>query len=104
MNSAAPQFSTTLSLAEMEAFIRRVVREAMHEEFARVLPQSIGSIVDDWSQEGPEDSAGDQLLLAEALAERERYRTDSQDWQDWDEFKTELRTAEAEGRYRQPSV
>lgn len=97
MCSSAPHFNTTLSQAETEAFMRRVAREAMHEKFARVLPQSIGSMVDDWSQGGPENSADDHLLLAEALAEREQYRADSKGWQGWDEFKTEFNTAEAAG-------
>ena len=95
MNSAAPQFNTTLTLAELEALIRRVGKEVIQEELARVLPQSLGSIVDDWSQGGPGDSAGDDLLLAEELAERAQYQTDTKEWQDWDEFKTELRTAES---------
>ncbi len=95
MNSAAPQFNTTLTLAELEALIRRVAKEVIQEELARVLPQSLDSIVDDWSQEGAGDSAGDDLLPAEALAERAQYQTDTKEWQDWDEFKTELRTAEA---------
>ena len=39
MSSAAPQYNTTLSLTELEALIRRAVKEAVHEEFARVLRQ-----------------------------------------------------------------
>ena len=97
MNSVAPQFNTTLTLAELEALIRRVAKEVIQEELARVLPQSLGLIVDDWSQEGAGDSAGDDLLLAEALAERAQYQTDTKEWQDWDEFKSELGTAEASG-------
>jgi hypothetical protein len=37
MSMATPQFTTTLSLNEMESLIRRVVKEAVHEEFARVM-------------------------------------------------------------------
>jgi len=94
---ASPQFSTTLSMSEMEALIRRAVKEAVHEEFARVLRQASASVVENWTHEGPSDPADDQLLLAEALAERERYRTDPEAWMNWEAFKTELRAAEAAG-------
>lgn len=97
--STPPQFTTTLSLTEMEAFIRRVVKEAVHEEFVRVMQQrpATTSIVSDWAQEGPDDPEGDRMLLAEALAERERYRAHPQEALDWETFKTELREAEAAG-------
>lgn len=94
---ATPQFTTTLSLNEMESLIRRVVKEAVHEEFARVLQQLPSSISDDWAHEGPEDPEGDRLLLAEALEESERYRAEPQGHQDWKTFKAELRAAEAAG-------
>lgn len=97
MGVASPQFTTTLSLSEMEALIRRAVKEAVHEEFANVLRQVPASISADWRHEGPSDPAGDQMLLAEALAERERYRADPEAWMDWDAFKAELKAAEAAG-------
>ena len=97
MSIATPQFTTTLSLDEMESLIRRVVKEAVHEAFARVLQQLPSSIVDDWAHEGPDDPEGDRLLLAEALAEGERYRADSREHLDWGAFKAELKEAEAAG-------
>ena len=97
MSSAAPQFNTTLSLTEMEALIRRVVKEAIHEELARVMQRRPSSIVEDWTHEGPDDPAGDQALLAEALTERERYRANPHESMDWEAFKAELRAAEAAG-------
>ena len=96
MSSVSPRFSTTLSLAEMKALIRRIVKEAVHEEFARLFEQA-PSIVVDWTHEGPDDRAGDQLLLAEAVAARERYRTNPQEWSDWEAFKAELNAAEEAG-------
>lgn len=84
---ATPQFTTTLSLSEMESLIRRVVKDAVHEEFARVMRQLPSSIVDNWTHEGPDDPEGDRLLLAEALAESERYRADPQEHLDWASFK-----------------
>lgn len=97
MSVASPQFTTTLSLSEMEALIRRVVKEAVHEELADVLRQIPPSIAADWRHEGTDDPAGDQMLLAEALAERERYRADPEAWMDWEAFKAELKAAEAAG-------
>jgi hypothetical protein len=97
MGVATPQFNTTLSLSEMEALIRRVVKEAVHEEFARVMQHTPSSIVDDWTHEGPYDLEGDRLLLAEALTERERYRANPQEAIEWEAFKAELQEAEAAG-------
>jgi len=96
MSSSLPQFNTTLSLSEMETLIRRIVKEAVHEEFARLLEQ-VPSVAGDWAHEGPDDPAGDQLLLAEGLAERERYHVNPEEWSDWDEFKAELSAAEQAG-------
>lgn len=96
MSSSIPQFNTTLSLPEMETLIRRIVKEAVHEEFARLLEQ-VPSVIGDWAHEGPDDPAGDQLLLAEGLAERERYRTNPEEWLDWETFKTKLSAAEKAG-------
>ena len=92
MSMATPQFTTTLSLNEMESLIRRVVKEAVHEEFARVMRQLPSAIVDGWAHEGPDDPAGDRLLLAEALAESERYRAVPQEQLEWSAFKAELRS------------
>ena len=97
MNHAAPQVNTTVSLTELEAFIRRAVKEAVHEEFTRVLRQTPTPVVEDWTHEGPGDPTGDQMLLAEALAERERYRANPETWLDWGAFKAELKAAEAAG-------
>jgi hypothetical protein len=55
------------------------------------------SIVDDWAHEGPDDPQGDRLLLAEALAESERYCANPQEHQAWEAFKAELKEAEAAG-------
>jgi uncharacterized protein (DUF433 family) len=91
MSRAAPQVNTTLNLAELEALIRRVVKEAVHEEFARVLRQPPAAVVEDRNHEGPSDPAGEQLVLAEALAERDRYRTNPGAAIAWGAFKEEGR-------------
>lgn len=97
MSTSPTQFSTTLTLEEMEAFIRRVVKEAVHEEFERAFRRLPLAIAEGWSHEGLGDPEGDRLLLAEALEERERYRADCAGWQGWDEFKAELKAAETAG-------
>ena len=91
MSSAAPQYNTTLNLAELEDLIRRVVKEAVHEEFASMLRQTPAAVVEDWTCEDPSDPAGDQLVLAEALAERRRYWTEPETWMAWGAFKKEMR-------------
>ena len=91
MSSAAPQYNTTLSLTELEALIRRAVKEAVHGEFARVLRQAPASAVENRLHDDPSDPAGDQLVLAEALAERDRYRTNPETWMAWGAFKKEVR-------------
>ena len=81
--------ATTISLTDLEAMIRRVVRE----ELDRRLP----SIVDDWSQEGPDDHAGDEELLADALIVLEQYGDKPEAWTKWEDFEAELDSAEAAG-------
>jgi len=44
MSSVAPQLGTTISLSEMEALIRRVVKEAVHEELTSIPRQTPVSI------------------------------------------------------------
>ena len=63
MRVVSPQFNTTLSLTEMEALIRRAVKEAVHEEFVRVLRQAPASVAENWTHEGPNDPAADQLAV-----------------------------------------
>ena len=91
MSSAAPQYNITLSVNELEALIRRAVKEAVHEEFVRAFHQSPASAVENRSHEDTSDPAGDQLVLAEALAERDRYRTDPGTWIAWGAFKKEMK-------------
>jgi uncharacterized protein (DUF433 family) len=91
MSGAAPQYNTTLSPTELEALIRRAVKEAVHEEFARVLRQPPASAVENRSQDGPSHPAGEQLVLAEALAERDHYRINPETWMAWGAFKKEMK-------------
>lgn len=67
------------------------------EEVRRLLQPSKPSILDDWSQEGPEDPEGDAELLQEAIEVIRRREQDPEASLGWEELKAELRTAEAAG-------
>ena len=87
------QTTVTMSPAELEQLIRRIVRE----EVSRLLPPPRPSILDDWSHEGT-DAPGDDEELAqsalEAIRERDEHPEASMSW---DEFELELKRAEAAG-------
>ena len=87
------QTAISMSPAELEALIRRVVRE----EIGRLVPLKYPSVLDNGSQEGSEDLEGDQELLQEALAVLEEYGDKPEAWTDWETFKAELKQAEAAG-------
>ncbi len=97
MSATPPQTAITLSPADLEALVRRVVREVLREELARLARRPVPSILDDASQEGPDDPAGDEALLADAMAALEQYENDPAAWMKWEDFKTELARAEAAG-------
>jgi hypothetical protein len=82
--------SMNLTVTELEALIWRVLRE----ELTRLVRQQ-PSILDDWSQEGPADPAGDADLLHEVLAQMEREKATPAARIPWDEAKAELDRAEA---------
>jgi hypothetical protein len=90
---AMSQISGSINSYELEAFVRRVVRE----EIARLLNSPVSSILTDQSQQGPDDPAGDELLLREALATLQQYGDKPEAWMDWEDFEAELDRAEAAG-------
>lgn len=92
-----PQATITIGLAELEALIRRVVHEAVHEEFSHLLRRLRPSILEDWEQEGRDDPTGDEKLLAEALTMSQGYNKSKKGWKDWQDFKSELKSAEDAG-------
>jgi len=67
------------------------------EELATLLRKPVGSILDDWKQEGPEDSLGDDVLLRDALAVLPQYENTPEAWRRWEDFEAELDRAEASG-------
>lgn len=75
---------TTISLGpgELEALVRRVMRE----ELIRLLGSPLRSILEDWRQEGPDNPAEDELLLSEALAVLQQYGDEPEAWTNWKDF------------------
>ena len=61
------------------------------KELTRLLPSPEPSILEDWSHEGPEDPAGDEELLAEALVMSQQYTKSKEGRKSWEEFKAELK-------------
>ncbi len=93
MSESTNQATLTISFADLESLIRRVVRE----ELWRILRGGPRFILDDWSQEGPDDPEGDEELAAEAVELSEQYRRDRTGWKTLAEFESELANAETAG-------
>jgi hypothetical protein len=93
MSANPTQTTIPVSPADLETLIRRVVRE----EIIRLLRVPARSILEDWKQEGPDDPAGDDLLLSEALAVLQEYENKPDAWMRWEDFEAELDEAGAAG-------
>ena len=85
------QTTVSLSQADLEALVRRVVRE----ELTRLTRQR--SVSAEARHEGPDDPVQDDALLAEALSVLDTYGDDSSKWLAWEDVKAELASAEAAG-------
>ena len=79
---------TTIQLdpSELEALIRRVVRE----ELGRLAAAASTSILYDWRHEGPDDPAGDEALLREALEASRKAREAPDELMSLEDFQQEL--------------
>lgn len=87
--------AANLTVSELEALIRRVVREELSQ-----LLQTVPSVVADWSHEGPDDAEDDEVLLQEVLVEIAREKLSSLDASErisLEAFRVELARAEAAG-------
>ena len=60
----------------------------------RSLPSA--SPLPDWEHEGPEDPAGDESLLAEALTVIQQYEENPEGWKTLEEFEAELAQAKSD--------
>ncbi len=95
MSTTAAEAAIVINLTDLENLIRRVVREAVREELTRLLRTPDRSILDYWEHEGPDDPAGDEQLLAEALVLIQQYEENPEGWKTLEEFEAELAEAEA---------
>lgn len=75
MNAVAENEAKTavpITVAELEAIIRRVVREEMQQHSEWIVRE----MIEFWRNEGPPDLEDDELLAKEALEQIERYKDD----------------------------
>ncbi|HEX9924221.1 MAG TPA: hypothetical protein VGD99_16320 [Anaerolineae bacterium] len=87
------QIKTSIGPDELEALIRRIVRE----ELTQLLQTPVVSILDDWKQEGSDDPIEDDFLLKDALVVLKQYKNIPEAWISWEDFEQELDEAEAAG-------
>jgi hypothetical protein len=97
MGAESSTATVAISVADLEALVRRVVHEAIREEFSRVLRRPDRAILDYWDHEGPADPEGDAELLAEALDIVREYEADPTGWVTLEELETEIAAYEASG-------
>ncbi|HKZ84423.1 MAG TPA: hypothetical protein VJ793_12280 [Anaerolineae bacterium] len=95
MSTTATEAAIIINLTDLENLIRRVVREAVREELTRLLRTPDRSVLDYWEHEGPDDPAGDEQLLAEALTLIQQYEKNPEGWKTLEVFEAELAEAEA---------
>jgi len=90
--------STTIALTPMdlEAMLRRIVREEVRQELRQVR-EDPRAILYDWRHEGPEDPEGDEILAREATEWSREYRDSPSELTSLEDFKKELAQAEAAG-------
>ena len=93
MSATMTQATITIGLTDLEDLIHRTVQEAVREELVRLLRTPDRSILEYWEHEGPEDPAGDEELLAEALAMIQQYEENPEGWKTLEEFEAELTEA-----------
>ena len=90
--------STTITLnpMDLEAMIRRVVREAVREELRRLGEDPL-AILYDRRHEGPDDPEGDEILARDGVELSRRYRDSRDELTSLEDFQKELARAGAAG-------
>ena len=78
--------AANLAIAELEALIRRVVREAL----VRLVQQQPRSIADNWSHECPDDPHSDAALFNDVLEQIEHEQATPAIRIAWEATKAEL--------------
>lgn len=85
-----------LSPTDLEAMLRKVIREEVRRELRRLREDPL-AILYDWRQEGPDDPEGDEILARDALELSARYRDSPGELTSLEDFQQELAQAEAAG-------
>ena len=78
MDAKREQFTTSLTLAEVEALIHRAVKEAVHEEIALVLAALSNSEIEGEHAQDEGKPARHMRGVAEAQVEDDRYRVQAE--------------------------
>ncbi len=91
MSTTATEPVISMTRSELENLIRSVIREELKHVLRPVNP------LDDWSHEGPDDPAGDEIIAREALAQIEEYEKNPYRRMTLEEYEAELARAEAAG-------
>ncbi|MGH9766961.1 MAG: hypothetical protein ACREAB_05940, partial [Blastocatellia bacterium] len=76
----------TITVAELEAIIRRVAREEMRQHSDWIVRE----MIEFWRNEGPPDLEGDELLARDALELIEKYKNDHSGFITLEELEAEL--------------
>lgn len=92
MSTDTLELTVQIPNESLEQLVRRIVREELLRLVERELP-----ISENWQHEGEVDMAGDEMLLAEALAVLEEFADQPDAWTDWADFEAKLDRAEVEG-------
>jgi hypothetical protein len=89
MNAVAEnetEVAVTITVAELEAIIRRVVREEMQRHSDWIVRE----LIEFWRNEGPPDLEDDEMLLKDALEQIEKYNDDYSSCITLEELEAEL--------------
>jgi len=78
--------AVTITVAELEAIIRRVVREEMQRHSDWIVRE----MIEFWRNEGPPDLEGDELLARDALELIEKYKDDHSGFITLEQLEAEL--------------
>jgi hypothetical protein len=90
MEITTSESAVTIRPTDLESLIRRVVKEAVQEEFTRLFRTPNRSLLEYLVHEGPDDPAGDEQLLAEAMTMIQQYEVNQEGWKTLEEFEAEL--------------
>jgi len=89
MNAVAEDIketTVTVTVAELEAIIQRVVQEAVRQHADWIVRE----MIEFWRNEGPPDLEDDEMLLKDALEQIEKYNDDYSSCITLEELEAEL--------------